>query len=214
MRLTFYGHSCFLVEAGEKRFVFDPKGRRDPFTFRRKPDPDVITGVNPAEPGPPGGGVEPTTVELMVLKEKSEKLYGEAEESFMNLNKDGRAVEVVLKCDKGLEVFKDVANIAKYTMLLEVREKLLDLRKAAERIRQRQEAEKKFKELNIRVTGVVVRDRRSQAIISGRGGPASRGTVVAASESYDATVDDIRDDQVIFLFQGYRMALQLSEMPK
>jgi len=95
---------------------------------------------------------------------------------------------------------------------VQIREKLLELRRAGERVRQRQEAEKKFRDMNIRLTGVVARAHHSQAIVNGK--IVGKGEAVAVSENNDVVVDEIQPDQVIFLFQGYKMGLTLSDMPR
>lgn len=127
-------------------------------------------------------------------------------------NREARTAEVISACDKGLEALKDIASIAKFPDLLQSREKLLDLRRAGEQVRLRLQAEKKFGDLNLRLTGVVARERHSQAIVNGK--IVGKGEVVSLGDNNDVVVDEIRPDQVIFLFQGYRMALALTDKPR
>jgi hypothetical protein len=189
-----------------KPFRFDMGSRRDPFIFISEIPAELI----PTKDGDP-------TVKAPVLDKKvieqvraeAEAHYAEAERAF---SKEGKAQEAINKCDEGLKVFAQFPSAGAQDEWRDVRERLFDLRKAAERVRQRQEAKKKFDDLNIRLTGIVSRERNSQAIINSR--TVRKGDVVAASEAYDVVVDEIRNDQVVFVFQGFKMALNLSEGPK
>ena len=192
----------------EPPWRFDPADRRDPFTFTK-----AIAAVDPVNPTPDGTGtasgrpvLRPHEVEAK--KKEAEGFYQEAERLLM----DSDPAQAVLRCDRGLEVFKDISNIADYRELQEVREKLFRMRKAADRMRQRQDAEREFARLNIRVTGVIARDKRSQAIVNAA--IVSKGDLVQTSgESSDVVVvEDILPEQVIFVFRGYRMMLTLSEI--
>lgn len=192
-----------------KPFRFEMGGRRDPFIF--------ISEI-PAELIPEKGG-DPTNKVVILDKKVIEQVraeaeahYAEAERAFQEFSKEGKAQEAINKCDEGLKVFAQFPSAGAQDEWRDVRERLFDLRKAAERVRQRQDAKKKFDELNIRLTGIVSRERNSQAIINSR--TVRKGDVVAASEAYDVVVDEIRNDQVVFVFQGFKMALNLSEGPK
>jgi len=204
----------------EKPFEFAAENDRDPFTFRRKPIVQARDTVRDTTSTLPPGPV--TAVSAEAIRQKTadmEKWYGEAELAFMlQTGRDTRLSEVAFKCDKGLELLKDLPDVTRcpdpvaVRDLLQVKEKLLELRRAGERVRQRQDAEKKFRDMNIRLTGVVARERRSQAIVNGK--IVGKGEVVAVSENNDVVVDEIQPDQVIFLFQGYKMSLTLSDMPR
>ncbi|MCY3019461.1 MAG: hypothetical protein NTW87_10605 [Planctomycetota bacterium] len=202
------------ADAGKKAEVFEfvPGNRRDPFTVRLRPNlPKEPEEQKPGKSGTPGRTekeLEPTQV--LEKKAKAEDAYAAAEKTFMALGPEGRPLEVVATCDRGLEVFTGIGNLGKYPELLEVREKLLDLRRAADRLQQRLAAERKFHDMGIRLTGIVSREKHSQAIVNSK--PVSKGQVVAASDNNEVVVDEIRPDQVIFIFQGYRMKLSLSDM--
>jgi hypothetical protein len=202
----------------ETPFTVEDRGRRDPFTFRRKPTIEAPPPIQPPGEGAAGTGVVDDRMppeQVLERKQKAEEAYNVAETAFMDFERDARMLEVVSKCDKGLDVLKEIPNLAKYRdlQLLELRERLLDLRRAAERLRQRQDAEKRFRELSIRVTGVVVRERHSQAIINGE--IVGRGYAIKVGESLEPpVVEEIRPDQVIFVFQGYKMALTLSDISR
>ncbi len=191
----------------EESFNFVPGERRDPFTFTK-----VIPKVAP----PPTGVIttpdEDKTPQRMdaaqIAAKKNEALnfYAQAEGSLMEMN----ATESMARCDRGLEVFKDV-QMNLYKELQEVRDVLLRLRKAAERIRQRQDAERDFGMMNIHLTGVVARDKNSQAIINAK--VVAKGDVVPSStEGSDVVVSDILPQQVVFIYRGYKMMLTLSEI--
>ncbi|MGD0092181.1 MAG: hypothetical protein ABSE73_19880 [Planctomycetota bacterium] len=204
-----------VVKPADKPVLIDWGEVRDPFTFRKK--------GNEPPPPPPGPGeqhgedknkvVEPLNPEKhREMRAEAEKMYGEAEQAFMlETGADARTSEVVAKCDNGLKPL-DIPGLEKYQDLLQARNRLQELRKAAERVHQRQEAEKKFRDMNIRLTGVVARERHSQAIVNGK--PVGKGEVVAVSDNYDVVVDEIRPDHVIFLFQGYKMMLSFTDMPR
>ena len=88
---------------------------------------------------------------------------------------------------------------------------LIRMRKAAERIKQRQDAERDFNQMNIKLTGVVAREKNSQAIVNAK--VVTKGDVVPSSnEGVDVVVADILPQQVVFVFRGYKMMLTLSEI--
>ncbi|MCY3020544.1 MAG: hypothetical protein NTW87_16100 [Planctomycetota bacterium] len=125
---------------------------------------------------------------------------------------------MLAQCDAGLAVFRDIPDIAKHRgiaevqELLNVREKLLDLRRAADRLWQRQEAERQFRELDLRVSGVIASGRHALAIVNGR--TATRGAVVATSDNQMVTVDEIRPDHVVFVWRGFKIAVALPDVPQ
>ena len=189
----------------EDVWTFDPADRRDPFSFTRAVV--VVEKENDLGPGGSGQGRQGLSRnEVEAKKREAEAAYTEGERALMASD----APDAVSKCDRGLDVFKDVPNIADYRDLQEVQSRLLRLRKAADRLRQRQDAEREFTRLNIRVTGVVARDKRSQAIVNAS--IVSKGDLVTTGDSTDVViVEDILPEQVIFLFRGYKMMLTLSD---
>jgi len=123
---------------------------------------------------------------------------------------DGNVLSTIHNCDKGIDVFKKTTDIGTYRELLEIRERLTDLRRAGERLKSREDAEAEFERIGVRLTGVVAREKHSQAIVNGK--TVSKGDIVSANnESVDIVVDDIRPDQVIFLFRGYRVTQELGK---
>ena len=188
----------------EKAWVFEPRGRRDPFTFAFKPaiasDVSTTTTTDPNRPPQ----LDPALIRQK--KAEAEARYMEAENLFMEIGKEGRAMEALAKCDEGLKVFTDTPNYGAIQEWQPVRARLENLRKASERMKQRHDAEKKFREVNIRLTGVVARDRHSQAIVNGK--PVGKGDIVSASDNYDVSVDDINPDQVVFVTpDGFKVKL-------
>jgi hypothetical protein len=194
----------------EQPFKFEMGERRDPFVFISK----VPIIKSPPVGGVPGENVrvdiDPETVKR--VKAEAEAFYGNAEKAFMEFSREGKAQEAIGLCDEGLKIFAQYPEAPSVPGWTEIREKLMDLRKAAERVKMRQDAKKKFEDLNIRLTGIVKREKNSQAIINSRA--VRKGDVVAASDDYDVVVDEIRVDQVVFVFQGFKMALNLADSPK
>lgn len=193
-----------------KPFKFEMGTRRDPFVYISEV-PDIS---GPVTPGPQGGpAIGPIDKKIIEqVKAEAEAHYAEAYRAFQEFSKEGKAQEAINKCDEGLKLFAPFSYAGSVDEWREIRENLFDLRKAADKVRQRQEAKKKFDELNIRLTGIVSRERNSQAIVNSK--TVRKGDVVAASDAYDVVVDEIRNDQVVFVFQGFKMALNLSEGPK
>lgn len=193
----------------EKVFVFNAGGRRDPFVFALMPDlPATLVVQDKTDPkdNKPGPKGVITAAEIKRMREESETFYRTAEASFM----DGNVMVTITNCDKGIDVFKKAADIAQYRDLLEIRERLTDLRRAGERIKSRQDAEAEFERMGVRLTGVVARAKHSQAIVNGK--TVSKGDIVSANnDSVDIVVDDIRPDQVIFQFRGYRVTQELGK---
>ncbi|MFH0939120.1 MAG: hypothetical protein V1899_07565 [Planctomycetota bacterium] len=193
----------------ETVFNFDAGERRDPFTFTKivpSSGDDAKAGVDLLNPNKKQ--LRPHEVEAK--KKQAEELYVDAEHAFMVTE----FVSSVTTCDRGLEIFKDITNLLDYPLLQTVRDNLLRLRKASERMKQRQNADREFGRLNIKVTGVVARDKRSQAIINGM--LVNKGSLVTTSADSNDTimVDEILPERVIFLFRGYKMALFLPEIGK
>jgi hypothetical protein len=190
----------------EETFNFVPGDRRDPFTFT-KVVPKLATPTS-SSTNPDEDQTQKRMDAAQIAAKKSEALnyYSMAESALMDMN----AAESMARCDRGLEVFKDV-QMNLYKELQEVRDVLLRLRKAAERIRQRQDAERDFSQMNLHLTGVVARDKNSQAIINAK--VVTKGDVVPSStEGVDIVVADILPQQVVFIYRGYKMMLTLSEI--
>ena len=194
----------------EVTYTVIPGDRRDPFTFL-KVVPKVSQQVDPSN-GNPGGGTNPEDAHRLDAAQIAQKrgdalnFYNSAEMALMDMN----AAESMARCDHGLEVFKDV-QMNFYPALQEVRDLLLRLRKAADRVRQRQDAERDFNMMNIHLTGVVARERNSEAIVNTK--IVGKGDVVPTSqEGVDVVVADIQPQQVVFIFRGYKMILTLSEI--
>ena len=191
----------------EETFNFVPGDRRDPFTFT-KVIPKLATPTNSTNNPLEEDQTQKRMDAAQIAAKKSEALnyYSMAEAALMDMN----ATESMARCDRGLEVFKDV-QMNLYKELQEVRDVLLRLRKAAERIRQRQDAERDFSQMNIQLTGVVARDKNSQAIINAK--VVTKGDVVPTStEGGDIVVSDILPQQVVFIYRGYKMTKTLSEI--
>ncbi|MCW8133638.1 MAG: hypothetical protein KIS92_25055 [Planctomycetota bacterium] len=183
--------------ADEPPFVYDDGGRRDPFTFTKP----IIA---PTETAPGPDQIAPST--LIVLKEQAERNYLLAEQLMMA----GNPREAITACDKGLEGFREIKNIEEVPDLQDMRERLFRLRKAADRLRSRADAEQAFKNLNLRVSGVVARDRDSRAIVNNK--VVGKGDLILASDNSEgAIVDDIVPGRVVVRFRGYKMVLDVAQ---
>jgi hypothetical protein len=197
-------------------FKFEMRERRDPFTFTKAVPVDKknIDTPTPNNTGERKHILGPAEVDAK--HKEAEACYAEAARLLMDTkpNEAPKAAESLLQCDKGLEIFKDIVSIADYKELQDVRENLFRLRKAAERLRQRQDAVRDFASLNIRLTGVVVIEKHSLAIVNQK--IVAKGDLVSTlGESAEVVVvDDILADQVVFLFRGFHIAASLLDSAK
>jgi len=180
----------------EKPWKFEGGDRRDPFAFTLKMEMEAKPDVPPEAMN----SVAPATY------------YAEAMSAFRELNKEDRVQEAIAKCDAGLKILAEDPNTSENPRKLELRENLLDLRKAAQRVSQRMETERKFKTINLKLTGIVRRSQGSQAIVNNRA--VRKGDVVAAADSSVVVLDEIRSDEVVVVFEGVRMSLSLAENSK
>ena len=180
--------------AEEQPWIYEDGGRRDPFTFMK---PIVIKTAQPGE--------QPDRGRMVERQVEAERNYNIAANALMS----GNPKAALAACDAGLEAFRDIRtdNVPE---LQEMRERLFRLRKASERQRNRQDAEDAFKNLNLRLSGVVARERDSKAIINGK--QVGRGDLIeAADNSEGAIVDDIQQGRVIFRFRGYKIELSVRQ---
>jgi hypothetical protein len=195
----------------EKPFAFEPRDRRDPFSFLKKVDVPIDPGVRPDGTSPPPPVIDPLVIQQK--KAEAEAHYATAEKAFLDIGKEGKPLEVMAKCDLGLKIFTDLPALSTVRDLQEIRERLVDMRKAAERMKTRHEAEKRFREVHLKVTGVVARERRSTAIVNGR--TVFKGDVLAAADNYSVVIEDIQVDRVVFLTpEGFKTMQSLSEIAK
>lgn len=179
----------------EKPWKFDGGNRRDPFAFT----------LNIAEEYTPPPLVAADSV-------APAKYYAEAVTAFFELTNEDKITETLAKCDAGLKILADDQNASADPRKQELRENLLDLRKAAQRVSQRIQSEKKFKTIDLKLTGIVRRSHGSQAIVNNRA--VRKGDVVAGSDSGVVVLEEIRTDEVVVVFEGFRMLLSLSENSK
>jgi len=185
--------------ADEPPYIHDDGGRRDPFTYMKVA---IQTPTTPGDPTKPD--IAPD--QIQVVKTVAEKSYSAAEQALMA----GNAREAVTQCDKGLEAFRDIKNVESVPDLQDLRERLFRLRKASERLRNRADAEQAFKNMNLRVSGVVARERDSAAIVNGKA--VRKGDLILASDNSEgAIVDDIVPGRVVVRFRGYKMVLDVSQ---
>ncbi len=184
-------------EAEPWKFVDD--GMRDPFTFIRVKEAEVkietVESVTPKDP------------RIRIEQEAREKL-AKAETQF----KSAQYKSAITNCDEGLESISKLEKDVRLpeVSIQEIREKLYSLRTAAERLYNRKIAEQAFKQLNIKVTGVVAKNRNSLAIVNSR--VVTRGDLIESTDqSGGAIVDEILPGRVILRFRGYRMELDAAQ---
>jgi len=194
----------------EDNYLVVPGDRRDPFTYTKVVP--KLAQENPNSAIANNNTNEPTIdqrldpAQIAAKKAEAMSFYNQAEGALMDMN----AVDAMNKCDAGLLVFKDL-QMNYYKELQDVRDVLLRLRKASERVKQRQDAERDFNLMNIHLTGVVARERNSEAIVNAK--IVGKGDVVPSNtEGVDVVVADIQPQQVVFIFRGYKMMLTLSEI--
>jgi len=201
------------AEKKDDKFVYDSRGRRDPFSFSLKPNikDDPVPGSLDKTDPTQKPDIDPKLI--LQKQQEAEGFYAKAEAAFLEVGLDGHPVEVLTICDSGMKVFADTPNAGAIPEWQSVRGRLDMLRKAAERMKQRQDSRKKFEETNIRLTGIVARDRGSRAIVNGE--RVGKGDIVSAGDSYVVSIDDIQPDQVILVTpDGFKVKLTWSEIAK
>lgn len=192
----------------EKQFKFDAKARRDPFAFRLKypPPPEKPKVTIPANGDPP-----PITFETREKMNDAKKSLTESEGLFMKME----TAESLARCQSGLQIIQklleqpNIAQESVYGELLNLRESFFRMSKASQKLKERQDAEREFKSLNVKLTGVVAREKNSQVIVNGK--VLSKGGVIPISDSAEIVIYDILPNEVIFLFRDYKMKLSISE---
>ena len=187
----------------KERFVYEPRNRRDPFVFTREV---VFVDEAPARRPMPGidtTGKTPVEVEKGLTKEQLEAIVFKAMSSVREaetLMENNAYANAIKACDDGLrelEKGKEDARIA------EIRERLLRLRKAADRLRLRREAEIDFKGKDLQVTGIVARERKPQVLINNH--VLTKGSTIPGTE---AQIEEIRPGLIICRYKGFKVKLQ------
>lgn len=189
--------AAYQANVIEKPWKFEFGGRRDPFNFGAIVNPHVIACEFPPKVKDP---IPPATY------------FAEATSAFLERNRDEKLSEALAKCDASLKALAEDPNTLGDPRAQDLREQLIDLRKAAQGVAQRKNAERKFNTIPLRLTGIVRRDSGSQAIVNSR--TVRKGDVVADANDSIVYVEEIRADGVVVVFEGYRMLLNLSEAAK
>lgn len=191
------------VVFAEDDYVVIQNDRRDPFTFcktipkyEEEKQPEVGGVVVPEE----SHGLSAEQVALRSAEALRDYYAGE------NWISDNPG-ESIKQCDSGLNIFADIKT-NNYRALSDIRDMLLRLRKAAERIKQRNDAERDFKMIGVRVTGIVSRPQHSQAIINAK--IETVGDTLELAGDNTATVSEINPQVVVVIYRGYRMELEIS----
>jgi hypothetical protein len=170
-------------------YDFDPHNRRDPFTFLREVKLDDGKAVV----------VQPVRVDIDKLHDQAGDLYQKAYADMAEMN----TTEVKRRCGEALKLLGKVPQVPMVWKVEELRQNLMALNKAAEKLHQRREAQKAFDDMRLSVTGVVTRGHAAHAIINGKILRAGDGL---ESADEPVVVESIAQDKVILLYRGYRMA--------
>lgn len=187
-------------------YVFDPNNRRDPFTFTKAVvSLEAVVQKQGEEEVPVSNRLPNEVVEEK--RRLAEAKLNLAEMSLMELDPNS----AVTQTDLGMDVFKGIDDISIYPELEVVKGRILRARKAGDQMRGRQSAERDFSAMNIKISGVMVHNRKnSQAIINSK--IVRKGDLVAVTgDATDIMVDEILSERVVFLFRGYRMTLLVAE---
>ena len=180
-----------IASAGETRdepWLFVDDGSRDPFTLHQSA---------------PVKQQDDRSKEEKKAQDKSEDLegiYEEAAQAFM----ENDPLEAVRVCSKGLGSFpKEDQKTDDSPVYL----KLIRLRLAADRLATRERAERSFRDLSLRLSGVIVQSNSPRAIIEDQ--IVGVGNVLAAKDE-TVVVDKILPGRVVLRFRGYAMELTMS----
>ena len=177
----------------EAAWTFDKGDLRDPFTFWKEV---------PKEKTPGGGTVDPRKF-IEEKQQSAETNYLVAERAM----KDSRHQPAVEACDKGLQEL--AALPPDDPGVQELYERLYRLRRAADRLQKRADAEDAFRRLNIKVSGVVAKEHRPLAIVNNK--TVSKGALIETPDVEGSVyVDEIQPNRVIVRFRGYRIELPLN----
>lgn len=174
--------------AADGAFEFSPDKRRDPFTF----DAAASFSVKPPHDPP---------VEIERIRALAADLGDKAGEAFMA----GDPAQAVAACDQALHALAQFPELSRHREAMELSERLRNLHRAGETLRQRQIAGAKLQGLGIRLAGMINRPRQPLALINGKA--AKRGETVAMDGNHPVTVCDIREDGVIVAYRGYKFRL-------
>jgi hypothetical protein len=157
--------------------------RRDPFTFASK---DLHEWIPKRAPE---GKRE------FAAAEQVSGYVAEAEEALLALEPQ----KALATCEAALSLVRKAAAEDS-----EDAQRLACIRKAAEQMQRRQQAEAAFEALSIRISGAVCHGRKSVAIVNGS--RVSQGDLVAVSEAESLVAEEIGADRITFVFRGFRFA--------
>ncbi len=181
------------AHSGAVAFDFVPDSRRDPFTFSNLRDA-------PDDPTP-----RPPLIDVSESRRMLSKACAMAEEHLLN----GNIPTSISACDRALDTLNALPS-AEAEMLSAERERALRLRRAATRLLQREEAERAFHALGLRASGAVAGSRQPRCIINGQ--VLGSGELLSASSSDEPVlIESVQPEQVIVIFRGYRMRLDVGQ---
>lgn len=185
--------AMFAVSArGEEKIeMINWEGKRDPFTA-------PLTWIEYVKPPP---YQQPPPSEQKARDELA-NLYIQSENAIL----EGDSKSALMLADQGLDLVNKLANESIVRLNAE-RNQLVRARTVADRLYQRELAEKEFAQLNLSLTGVV-QSKQARAILNSR--VVGRGEVITLPNSVQVVVvTDIQADKVIVRYRGYLMAVEL-----
>jgi len=169
------------------------EGFRDPFTYWREL-PQQVGGVREGEP--------PPDIAARLIKDADDARVVAQERL-----KNQLYPKCIEACDKGLESLSKVPDLASRADLQQRQELFYRLRRAAERLQKRAEAEAAFRNLNLRISGIIAKEYRSLAVVNGR--IVTRGSLIDLPDPSEGAVyvDEIQPNRLVVRFRGYRIEL-------
>ena len=179
-----------LFGAQDDIHIVKPRGRRDPFTFAFRPE----IPQQPIEKRP--------EINIAGNVANADQQLDQAERALM----ERRVGECIERCEAARASLKDTP--AGRSEIEGLRQSLLRTRKAGEAMRERDEATAAFGKLNLTVSGVIARQRKSQAIVNGL--LVREGQTIPADANETLMIERITSEQVVVNFRGYRMVARLS----
>jgi hypothetical protein len=180
---------------GERWQFVEKESQRDPFTFVLVPGEDKKPAPKP----------RPVDSSARIVKDARDACQ-RAEREF----KDGDFKAAVKSCDSGLKMVKRLDHESFVLERDDVRERLLRLREAAKRLQERKLAEQDFRQLKLKVTGVVYRKAGKSMAIVNRKLVEEGARIWDSAKEESVTVEEILPGRLIMRFRKHKMQLKIS----
>jgi hypothetical protein len=185
-----------------KKYALKSTGQRDPFTIWKENTVEVRdTGMKEfgekvqssqgkKGPGDSTGPVPPPVTLTKMVDDAYKLLY------------DGDLAGCIKKCDDVLTKMEDPSLQGAQNGLLQ--ERCLRIQKAAKKLKLREEVEKEFSGLPIKIEGIVWRPKAAFAVINGK--VRSVGEIEKGARIYQINPQD-----VVFVYKGFKVSKKLFE---